>query len=173
MRKKGFKPLGMEILAVGVSSNASDLITPSFEGPKIAIQRALADACVTADQVGTWDLHATGTPGDYLELSTLRSIFPDPLLVTTRKGTFGHGMSASAGWELTAQYLSCERGAAFPTALRRERLNSSIEGVHRQFVFDKELSIPGSLAGKLSMGVGGINACVISRRWDSEAQYRS
>ena len=37
--------------------------------------------------------------------------------MTARKGTFGHGMSAGGGWELTAQYLGFARGKLYPTAL--------------------------------------------------------
>ena len=34
-----------------------------------------------------------------------------------------------------------------------------------QLVFDREAPAPPGLAGKLSMGIGGINACVVSRPW--------
>ena len=39
MTAKGFAPLGMEPLAVGVSSDADHIITPSIEGPAVAIGR--------------------------------------------------------------------------------------------------------------------------------------
>lgn len=160
---KGFKPLGMEPLAVGVSCDADHIITPSIEGPKIAIREALAESGGDATDLGTWDLHATATPGDYSEMKTLRSMVPESVLVTARKGTFGHGMSAGGGWELTAQYLGFEGGKLFPTPLKEEELNNSIHDVHRSFVFDCPEKAPQQLAGKLSMGIGGINACVISR----------
>ena len=124
---------------------------------------ALKDAGAQPPDIGTWDLHATATPGDYSEMTTLRSVFPDTLLVTARKGTFGHGMSAGGGWELTAQYLGYSEGHLFPTPLVREELNSTIAGMHQNFVFDKFCNIPEGLSGKLSMGIGGINACVISK----------
>jgi 3-oxoacyl-[acyl-carrier-protein] synthase II len=121
---------------------------------------------VRPEEIGTWDLHATATPGDYQEVHNLSSVVPSSVLVTARKGTFGHGMSAAGGWELTAQYLGYERGALFPTPLHREELNPQIEAVHTRFVCDQAVNLPPGLAGKLSMGVGGINACVISRPWD-------
>ena len=164
-RAKGFRPLGMEPLAVGVSSDAHHIITPSSDGPKQAMMQALEDAGATAAAVGTWDLHATATPGDYAEVATLRSIFPDSVCVTARKGTFGHGMSAGGGWELTAQYLGAAAGKLFPTPLTEGDLNPAIAEVHRRIVFDAECGFPPGLAGKLSMGIGGINACVISRPW--------
>jgi 3-oxoacyl-[acyl-carrier-protein] synthase II len=96
-------------------------------------------------------------------VETLRGLMPESVLVTARKGTFGHGMSAGGGWELTAQYLGYARGRIFPTPLQNAELNREIGKVHSRFVYDQETPAPSGLAGKLSMGVGGINACVISR----------
>ncbi len=165
MAARGFKPLGLEPLTVGVSSDADHIITPSREGPLAAIEQALAGAEVAPEEVVSWDLHATATPGDYLEVDNLRSALSDRVLVTARKGTFGHGMGACGGWELTAQYLGYERGKIFPTPLARDELNREIAGVHDLFVFDQACPAPQGPVGKLSMGVGGINACVISRPW--------
>jgi 3-oxoacyl-(acyl-carrier-protein) synthase len=163
MQARGFKPLGMEPVGVGVTSDADHIITPSPDGPRAAMNEAMHDAGVGPDDIGTWDLHATATPGDYAEMTNLRSMFPDSLLVTARKGTFGHGMSAGGGWELTAQYLGYEEGHLFPTPLAPEELNATIREMHQNFVFKAACDIPPGLTGKLSMGIGGINACVISR----------
>jgi hypothetical protein len=72
-------------------------------------------------------------------------------------------MAAGGGWELTAQYLGYESGKLFPTPLHESELHKSIRGIHDAFVFDAACAAPNLLAGKLSMGIGGINACVISR----------
>lgn len=161
----GYRPLGLEPLAVGVSSDAEHLITPSREGPTEAIRQALAAAGAQPAEIATWDLHATATPGDFQEVENLRAVLPESVLVTARKGTFGHGMGAAGGWELTAQYLGYERGALFPTPLAQAELNPEIGGLHTRFVYDGGCPAPTGLAGKLSMGVGGINACVLSRPW--------
>jgi 3-oxoacyl-[acyl-carrier-protein] synthase II len=161
-RSKGFKALGMEPLAVGVTSDAHHIITPSPDGPKAAMMQAMNEAGASTSDIATWDLHATATPGDYSEISTFRSIFPDSVLVTARKGTFGHGMSAGGGWELTAQYLGYARGSMYPTALQEASLNPAIAEVHKKLVFGVECEAPTGLGGKLSMGIGGINACVLS-----------
>jgi 3-oxoacyl-(acyl-carrier-protein) synthase len=162
---KGFKPLGMEPLAVGLTADADHIITPSKEGPITAIRSALAAAHCTPAQVGSWDLHATATPGDFLEVENLRGLMPESVLVTARKGTFGHGMSAGGGWELTAQYMGYARGRLFPTPLHEAELNKEIAKVHSRFVYDREVPVPEGVAGKLSMGVGGLNACILSRAW--------
>ncbi|QQR75846.1 MAG: beta-ketoacyl synthase [Holophagales bacterium] len=165
---RGFRPLGMEPLAVGVSSDADHIITPSKDGPLTAIRMALAEAGVTPHDVASWDLHATATPGDYLEVENLREVLPEHVLITARKGTFGHGMGAGGGWELTAQFLGYEKGRIFPTPLAETELHPEIGRVHDRFVFNAGCAAPAGAAGKLSMGVGGINACVISRPWSRD-----
>jgi 3-oxoacyl-(acyl-carrier-protein) synthase len=161
----GFRPLGLEPVAVGVSSDADHIITPSKEGPTEAIRQALELAGAPAAEIATWDLHATATPGDFQEVENLREMLPESVVVTARKGTFGHGMGAAGGWELTAQYLSYERGELYPTPTAKEELNTEIAKLHGGFVFDRPCPAPSGWAGKLSMGVGGINACVLSRTW--------
>jgi len=160
---RGLKPLGMEPLVVGASADAEHIITPSAEGPLKAIRQALTMTGVDSREIGTWDVHATGTPGDYAEITNLRRVVPDQVWVTAYKGTFGHGIAVASGWELTAQYLGVEKRRLYPTLLTPEELNREIEKVHQRFVFSSGLPLPAGVAGKLSMGIGGINACVISR----------
>ena len=163
LQAKGMTPIGMEPVAAGVSSDAHHIITPSIPGPQAAIRQALEEAHATPQQIRTWDLHATATPGDYAEISTLRTMLPETVMVTARKGTFGHGMSAGGGWELTAQYLGYATGHLFPTLLTEDSLNPAIAGIHGRYVFADSCVTAEGLAGKLSSGIGGVNACVISR----------
>lgn len=166
MTAQGFTPVGMEPLAVGVSSDADHIITPSTAGPRAAIEHALSTAGMPAEGITSWDLHATATPGDFQEVENLRQTVPEPVLVTARKGIFGHGMAAGGGWELTAQYLGFERGKLFPTPLAEAELNQAIGALDEKFVFERAIAAPRGLAGKLSMGIGGVNACVLSRPWE-------
>ncbi|MDA8020146.1 MAG: beta-ketoacyl synthase [Thermoanaerobaculia bacterium] len=159
----GMKPLGMEPLAVGVTSDADHIITPSKEGPMEAMRQAFEGAGLSASDMKSWDLHATATPGDFNEVEMVRDLMPEDVLVTARKGRFGHGMAAGGGWELTAQYLGYESGRLAPTLLSENELNEQIAGVHEHFVYDTPRDAPQGAVGKLSMGVGGINACVVSR----------
>jgi len=47
-------------------------------------------------------------------------------------------------------------------------LNPEISRIHDNFVGETAVPLPEGFAGKLSMGVGGINACVLSRPWSPE-----
>ena len=168
MEAEGFQALGMEPLAVGVTSDADHIITPSQDGPIEAMRRAFAAAGVEGSDMAQWDLHATATPGDFNEVEMVEKTLGGEVLVSARKGTFGHGMSAGGGWELTAQYLGYQRGRLYPTPLAEGELNQQIGGVHQRFVYDAACDAPTGPVGKLSMGVGGINACVVSRPLDDD-----
>jgi 3-oxoacyl-(acyl-carrier-protein) synthase len=164
---KGFKPLGIEPLAVGVSSDAEHIITPSQEGPRQAMHAALSRASVEGADLVSWDMHATATPGDFQELTNLQSVAPKHIAVTARKGTFGHGMGCGGGWELTAQYLGMVQGVLYPTAIAESEVHESLRELGQHLVFNEAESVAPGPVGKLSMGVGGINACVISRPFGS------
>lgn len=164
LRAKGFRTLGLEIVGVGISSDAHHIITPTEHGPLTSMRKALEDAGCAPGAISAWDTHCTATPGDYLEVLTARKILPD-VPMTARKGSFGHGMSVGGAWELTAQHMGAEEGLLYPTVLTREELNDSIRSLHENFVFDEAVRFEGDWFGKINMGVGGINACVISRKW--------
>jgi 3-oxoacyl-(acyl-carrier-protein) synthase len=155
----------MEIVGVGTSSDAHHIITPSKGGPQLAIKAALQN--VQATDVTTWDMHATATPGDATEIEhSLEMLHPD-VLFTARKGTFGHGMSVGGGWELTAQHLGMSRGHLYPIPLTEGELHADVKVHDAKFVQTDGCNVePGGYAGKLSMGIGGTNSCVISRTWD-------
>jgi 3-oxoacyl-(acyl-carrier-protein) synthase len=166
LMKAGFKPVGMEIVGVGTSSDAHHIITPSKGGPQLAIRAALDE--VRATDVTTWDMHATATPGDATEIEhSLELLHPD-VIFTARKGTFGHGMSVGGGWELTAQHLGMARGKLFPMPLTEGELHADVKVHTSRFVQADGCAVQRGYSGKLSMGVGGINSCVISRPWEPE-----
>ena len=166
MRARGYHTVGLEIVGVSVTSDAHHIITPTRHGPLACMSKAFEDAGIRAESLDTWDMHATATPGDWLEVSTARDLLPSSVPMTARKGTFGHGMSVGGAWELTAQHLGVEEGVLYPTILSRGELNEAVAGIHTNFVFDEPVPFDGVYAGKINMGVGGVNTCVISRRWD-------
>ncbi|HEV7767428.1 MAG TPA: beta-ketoacyl synthase N-terminal-like domain-containing protein [Thermoanaerobaculia bacterium] len=164
LKAQGFKPIGMEIVGIGASSDAHHIITPSKGGPQLAMKAALQE--VAASEVTTWDMHATATPGDATEIeNSLEMLHPD-VIFTARKGTFGHGMSVGGGWELTAQHLGMAKGKLFPMPLTEGELHADVKIHSANFVDRNGRAVPPGYSGKLSMGVGGINSCVISRSWN-------
>ncbi len=166
MMAQGFRPLGMEIVGVGTSSDAHHIITPSKGGPQLAIKAAMKG--VQSADVTTWDMHATAAPGDATEIAHSLELLNPDVIFTARKGTFGHGMSVGGGWELTAQHLGMAKGRLYPMALTEGELHADVKVHTAKFVQADGCEVPSGYSGKLSMGVGGINSCVISRPWDPE-----
>lgn len=167
LMERGLEPLGLEILGIGVSSDADHIITPSEEGPRIAMRQAFHEAGVEASAIRSWDMHATATPGDWTELLNALSVLPDARAITARKGTFGHGMSVCGGWEMTAQHLGVARGALHPVHVSEDELHPMIQPHMHRLVRDEPVETEGDTAGKISMGIGGINCCIVGRRWDT------
>jgi len=164
MMAHGFHPVGLEIVGVGASSDAHHIITPSKIGPQTAIRAAMKDLPVA--DITTWDMHATATPGDATEIEhSLEMLHPD-VLFTARKGTFGHGMSVGGGWELTAQHLGMAKGRIYGVPLTEGELHADVKVHDAKFVQTDGCEVDRGYTGKLSMGVGGVNSCVISRPWD-------
>lgn len=166
MMAAGFRPLGLEIMGIGTSSDAHHIITPSKGGPQLAIRAALNE--VQATDVMTWDMHATATPGDATEIEHSLEILHPDVIFTARKGTFGHGMSVGGGWELTAQHIGLAQGKLFGMALTEGELHADVKVHSAKFVQLDGCAVPQGYSGKLSMGIGGVNSCVISRPWDPE-----
>lgn len=166
LMKQGFKPLGMEIVSIGTSSDAHHIITPSKEGPQRAMRYALDG--IARNQISTWDMHATATPGDATEVEHSMELLHGDVVFTARKGTFGHGMSVGGGWELTAQHLGMSKGKLYPVPLDESELHADVRVREPRFVQNSGCDVGRGYAGKLSMGIGGINSCVISRPWDPE-----
>ncbi|NIM61453.1 MAG: beta-ketoacyl synthase, partial [Acidobacteria bacterium] len=106
------------------------------------------------------------TPGDWTELQNTLSVFPGTTRLTARKGSFGHGMSVCGGWELTAQHLGFARGELHPIDLVEEELHPQMRPHSSSLIVESTTELDGKVAGKLNMGVGGVNACVISRLWE-------
>ncbi|KAB8040637.1 hypothetical protein GCL60_01575 [Silvanigrella paludirubra] len=172
MKKFEIEPLSVEILGAGVSSDAEHIITPSKEGPKLAIRRAFENADISPSKINLWDMHATGTPGDWNEFNLIEEFAPKSAYISARKGIFGHGMSVGGGWELTAQLLGTKKTdkntyQLLPSGINPANVNPKISSLNRNLLLDKVVEIPapedGLICGKLSMGLGGTTSCVIAR----------
>jgi hypothetical protein len=77
-------------------------------------------------------------------------------------------MSVGGAWELTAQHLGMSKGRLYPTALDEDDLHDDVKIQDAKFVSSDGCAVDTGYSGKLSMGVGGINSCVISKPWDPE-----
>lgn len=160
LAKRGLAPIGPYIDGVALSSDAEHIITPSAEGPKLAIRSALGEARATGDAIAAWDLHATGTPGDASELKLASGFMGQHTAVSARKGIFGHGMANAGGWELTALAMGLMESRALATGVASTRVHPALRNEYGDTLVTAPRAIEGRLGVKVMLGIGGITACV-------------
>src|SRR4051794_11409616 len=128
MMAQGFRPLGMEIVGVGTSSDAHHIITPSKGGPQLAMKQAMEN--VRASDVTTWDMHATATPGDATERKSSRGVLSPAAPCAAGRGVWGRGWALGGAGELTPKErgLSGRRLSAFPLGAGARAADEKIFG---------------------------------------------
>ncbi|MCB1493464.1 MAG: beta-ACP synthase, partial [Rhodobiaceae bacterium] len=108
-----------EIVGVGLSADAADIVNPTVEGPAAAMRLCLADAGISADQVDYINAHGTATQAnDQNETRAIRRVFgsaADAVSVSSTKSMHGHCLGASSAIELIACVNAVRDGVIPPT----------------------------------------------------------
>jgi 3-oxoacyl-(acyl-carrier-protein) synthase len=103
-----------ELVGAGLSCDAHHPAAPHPEGAgaRAAMQNALADAGMKAEEIDYINLHGTGTvDNDLAEAKAIRELFKDPLPpLSSIKGIFGHALGAAGAIEAVASVLCVARG---------------------------------------------------------------
>ncbi|MCG6904939.1 MAG: beta-ketoacyl-[acyl-carrier-protein] synthase family protein [Rhodobacter sp.] len=92
-----------EIVGYGTSSDAGDLLRPDPVGAAASMSKAIADAGVTAADIGYVNAHGTATvANDVSEAEAMRRVFGDDfnaLAVSSTKPVHGHALGAAGALE--------------------------------------------------------------------------
>ncbi len=147
----------------GASSDAYAAVAPDPDGNGIerALRTAMADAEVSAGEIGHVNAHGTSTVvNDLIEATMLQRVLGDHPLVTSTKAMTGHTLGAAGGIETALTVLALEHQLVPPTAnLDEPDPQIPIEIVRaeaRRSTFD--------CAVKTSLGFGGHNAALVLTR---------
>ncbi|MHC5653199.1 beta-ketoacyl-[acyl-carrier-protein] synthase family protein [Stappia sp. ICDLI1TA098] len=115
---RGATPL-VELAGFGTSSDASDILRPTVEGPTASMTNALADAGLDPAEIGYVNAHGTGTVlNDISETEALRRVFGDrigELPVSSTKPIHGHALGAAGAIELVVTVRAILEKIAPPT----------------------------------------------------------
>ncbi len=117
------KARGAQIYAVlagyGMNADGKDMINPSTDGAKNAMQMALEKCDVPAAENIYINAHGTGTLlNDPTETKAIRSVFggdADELIVSSTKSMHGHLLGAAGGVEAVAAILALQNNIVPPT----------------------------------------------------------
>jgi 3-oxoacyl-[acyl-carrier-protein] synthase II len=110
-----------ELIGYGQSSDAYHIVTPdpSSRGVRLAMQRALADAKASPDDVDYINAHATSTGlGDLSEVQACAAVFgarAATLPMSSNKSMFGHALGAAGALEGICSVLTMRDGILPPT----------------------------------------------------------
>ena len=153
-----------EVTGYGFSSNGGGISQPSDDGSVLAMNRALADAGVTVDDIDYVNAHATSTPqGDQFEAIALNRMFNGKrALISSTKGMTGHECWMAGASEAVYSILMMKNSFVAPNI---------------NFENPDEYSAPLNLATKTvdmeintvlsnSFGFGGTNSALVLKNWN-------
>lgn len=151
-----------EYLGGGMSCDAHHMTEPRPDGEGVAIclQRALADAGISADEVNYINCHATSTQvGDMAEINALKKVFAkrSRIAINGTKSMIGHSLGAAGGLEAIAVAEAIRTGYIHPTI----NLESPEEGISDFHVPVAAEKYKVNVALSNSFGFGGHNATIV------------
>jgi nodulation protein E len=153
-----------QIVGVGMSADAGDLVAPTVEGAASAVQACLADANLGTDDVDYINAHGTGTvANDVTEIKVVKTVFgadAKRLSISSTKSMHGHALGASGSLELIAVIEAIRRGIVPPT-MNIEELDPECD---LDVTPGRAVERPIRAAISNAFAFGGTNAVVAVRR---------
>ena len=151
-----------EVCGYGFSSNGGGISQPSSEGSFIAMQRALDDAGMTADEIDYVNAHATSTKqGDEEEAVALTRLFGGKRAwVSSTKSMTGHECWMAGASEAVYSILMMQQGFVAPN-INLEHIDPAAETL-RIATTAVKTDIRTVLSN--SFGFGGTNSAIVLRK---------
>jgi 3-oxoacyl-[acyl-carrier-protein] synthase II len=157
-----------EIVGYGVSSDAQHVTEPDPTGrhPARAMQMALDDAGVNADEIEYINAHGTSTPlGDASETRVIKLALGEEKArrtpVSSTKGATGHCLGASGAIEAISCIFAVQRGVLPPTI----NYESPDPECDLDYIPNEAREADIEVALSNNFGFGGHNACLVIKRF--------
>ena len=166
---RGAVPLA-EIIGYGTSADAYHVTSGAADGdgPKRAMELAIAQASISPALIGHLNAHATSTSvGDLGEIEAIRTIFgaSGGLSISATKSATGHLLGAAGGIGAIFAILALRDQIAPPT-LNLTQPDPAAEGLDLVGMTARDISTDHALCN--GFGFGGVNASLLFRRWQPE-----
>jgi 3-oxoacyl-[acyl-carrier-protein] synthase II len=164
---RGATPIA-ELVGYGTSADAYHLTAGPEDGngARRAMQQALQQAGITADEVQHINAHATSTQvGDKGELAAIRGLFGTRpgLAITSTKSATGHLLGAAGGMEAIFTVLAL-RDQIVPPTLNLQDPDEAAAGLDLVGLSARKMPMTYALSN--GFGFGGVNASALFRRWE-------
>jgi 3-oxoacyl-[acyl-carrier-protein] synthase-1 len=163
-RRRGAR-IYAELLSYASNSDGYDMTAPSGEGCVRCLELALKDAELAADQVDYINAHASSTPvGDVAEAQAIAKVFGKRPYVSSTKSMTGHELGAAGSNELIYCLLMMEHNFIAPN-INIEAIDPQCAGINLLANQAREARI--DVAATNSFGFGGVNTCIVLKRYAS------
>ncbi|MBI3100311.1 MAG: beta-ketoacyl-ACP synthase II [Burkholderiales bacterium] len=153
-----------ELSGFGMSADAGHMTAPNMDGPRRAIQAALRNAGVNADEVAYLNAHGTSTPlGDVNESNAIKAAFGDhahKMVVSSTKSMTGHLLGGAGGIESIFTVLALYHQKIPPTI----NLDNQDPECDLDYCANTARDMKLEVAVKNNFGFGGTNGTLVFRR---------
>jgi len=159
------KPCGLEpkaeVLGIGMTSDAYHFTKPNPDAIVTAINQAIKDAELKAEDVQYVNAHGTSTKtGDLTEVECLKTVFGrrlEKIPVSSNKSQIGHTLGASAAIEAALSIEAMRNGIILPTInhIPDPKLNGIDVVPNEPRKHNHEIFLSNAF------GFGGTNCCII------------
>jgi len=155
-----------ELIGFGMSGDAYHMTSPPADGAGAAraMQNALNDAKLNANQIGYINAHGTSTPaGDIAETNAVKSIFGDDaynVLMGSTKSMTGHLLGAAGAVEAIFSIQALMNSVVPPTI----NLDNPGEGCDLDYITGSARDINTEYVLCNSFGFGGTNGSLIFKK---------
>jgi 3-oxoacyl-[acyl-carrier-protein] synthase II len=156
-----------EVAGYGLSADAYHMTNPAPEGrgAQQAMRAALADAKVSAAEIGYINAHGTATPpGDLAETKAVKQVFGEHarrLVFASTKSMTGHLLGAAGGLEFAICTLVITRGVIPPTINLTTPDPECDLDCAAQGAVERRVDV----AMSNSFGFGGHNVSLVAKRY--------
>jgi 3-oxoacyl-[acyl-carrier-protein] synthase-1 len=151
-----------EVCGYGFSSNGAGISQPSSQGSLIAMQRALEDAGITANEIDYVNAHATSTQqGDEQEAVALTQLFGGKRAwISSTKSMTGHECWMAGASEAVYSILMMQQGFVAPN-INLEQVDECAQELRlaKQTIHTELNTVLSN-----SFGFGGTNSALVLKR---------
>lgn len=155
-----------EVVGYGFSSNGAGISQPSEEGSYIAMQRALDDAGIKADEIDYVNAHATSTPqGDLYEALALDRLFNGKkAFISSTKSMTGHECWMAGASEIVYSLIMMQNNFVAPNI----NLDEPCDAAKNLNLARTTKNIPVDIVLSNSFGFGGTNSALVIKKLENK-----
>ncbi|SHE38996.1 beta-ketoacyl-[acyl-carrier-protein] synthase family protein [Chryseobacterium vrystaatense] len=152
-----------EIVGYGFSSNGGHISTPNVDGPAMAMDRALKQSGLKAEDIDYINAHATSTPiGDANEAKAIYEIFGSEVPVSSTKSMTGHECWMAGASEVVYSILMMQNDFVAPNI----NLENPDDEAKKINLVSKTKNQKIDVFLSNSFGFGGTNSALIVKKFD-------